>query len=33
MPENWARVQNNLGNAYSKRIQGDRGENIEILMI
>ncbi len=28
-PENWARTQNNLGNAYSDRILAERAENIE----
>ncbi len=28
-PQNWANAQNNLGNAYKKRIQGSRAENIE----
>src|SRR4028118_1962386 len=28
-PKNWATVQNNLGLAYSKRIEGVRAENIE----
>ena len=28
-PEHWATVQNNLGLAYSKRIEGVRAENIE----
>ncbi|MCC3466193.1 MAG: tetratricopeptide repeat protein, partial [Microcoleus sp. PH2017_06_SFM_O_A] len=28
-PERWAMTQNNLANAYSHRIRGDRGENIE----
>lgn len=28
-PENWAITQNNLGNAYSNRLQGNRAENLE----
>jgi tetratricopeptide (TPR) repeat protein len=28
-PEEWAGMQNNLGNAYSNRIRGDRAENLE----
>ncbi|MFM7405813.1 MAG: hypothetical protein ACKO3K_03870 [Cuspidothrix sp.] len=28
-PENWATLQNNLGNAYSDRIRGDKAENLE----
>ncbi|MFB2892482.1 CHAT domain-containing protein [Aerosakkonemataceae cyanobacterium BLCC-F50] len=28
-PEDWARTQNNLAAAYSKRIRGERAENIE----
>ncbi|MDT9196553.1 CHAT domain-containing protein, partial [Limnospira sp. PMC 1042.18] len=28
-PEDWARTQNNLGNAYLYRIKGDRAENID----
>ncbi len=28
-PEDWAKLQNNLGNAYSDRIRGDRAENLE----
>jgi hypothetical protein len=28
-PEQWATTQNNLGIAYSKRIKGERGENLE----
>ncbi len=28
-PEEWAAVQNNLGNAYCDRIRGDRAENLE----
>jgi hypothetical protein len=28
-PEQWAALQNNLGNAYSDRIKGDRAQNLE----
>jgi tetratricopeptide (TPR) repeat protein len=28
-PEDWARTQNNLGNAYRNRIRGERAENLE----
>ena len=28
-PEDWARTQNNLGNAYRNRIWGERAENLE----
>ena len=28
-PQDWASIQNNLGNAYSDRIKGERAENIE----
>ncbi|MEG3969683.1 tetratricopeptide repeat protein, partial [Microcoleus sp. T2B6] len=28
-PEDWARSQNNLGNAYSDRIRGEKAENLE----
>ncbi|WP_446361290.1 CHAT domain-containing protein [Coleofasciculus chthonoplastes] len=28
-PQQWASIQNNLGNAYSNRIRGDRAENLE----
>ena len=28
-PVDWARTQNNLGNAYSDRIRGDKAENLE----
>jgi TPR repeat protein len=28
-PEQWARTQNNLGNAYLERIRGERAENLE----
>ena len=28
-PENWAMIQNNLGNAYRDRIKGERADNIE----
>jgi len=28
-PQKWALTQNNLGNAYAMRIQGDRSENLE----
>ena len=28
-PKNWADIQNNLGVAYSERIQGDTAENLE----
>lgn len=28
-PQDWAMVQNNLGNAYIERIKGDKAENIE----
>ncbi|MEG4211297.1 CHAT domain-containing tetratricopeptide repeat protein, partial [Microcoleus sp. S13_B4] len=28
-PQNWAGTQNNLGEAYRKRIKGDRGDNLE----
>ncbi|NWF60089.1 MAG: CHAT domain-containing protein [Fischerella sp.] len=29
LPQDWAMTQNNLGTAYSNRIQGDRAENLE----
>ncbi len=29
LPQHWAQTQNNLANAYSGRIQGDRAENLE----
>ncbi len=28
-PKDWAATQNNLGDAYSDRIRGERGENLE----
>jgi tetratricopeptide (TPR) repeat protein len=28
-PEDWARTQNNLGNAYLNRIRGERADNLE----
>jgi tetratricopeptide (TPR) repeat protein len=28
-PQDWARIQNGLGNAYSDRVRGDRAENLE----
>jgi hypothetical protein len=28
-PEDWAGLQNNLGNAYRERIRGNRAENLE----
>ncbi|MCT7959132.1 CHAT domain-containing protein [Laspinema sp. D1] len=31
-PENWAAIQNNLGNAYRERIQGERGQNLELAI-
>ncbi len=31
-PEDWARLQNNLGTAYSQRIQGERGQNLELAI-
>ncbi|MFN6487766.1 CHAT domain-containing protein, partial [Nostoc sp. DedQUE02] len=31
-PDNWAKTQNNLGNAYSYRILGEKAENIEIAI-
>ncbi len=31
-PQQWARVQNNLGNAYSHRILGDKAQNIELAI-
>ena len=31
-PENWAMTQNNLGEAYRKRIRGDKAENIELAI-
>lgn len=32
-PEDWATIQNNLGNAYCKRIWGDPAENLEKAII
>jgi CHAT domain-containing protein len=32
-PEQWATLQNNLGNAYSDRIKGNRAENLERAII
>ncbi len=32
-PYQWARVQNNLGNAYSKRIRGERADNLELAIV
>ncbi len=32
-PEKWARIQNNLGNAYNKRIRGERAENLELAIV
>ncbi|MDB9394700.1 tetratricopeptide repeat protein, partial [Microcystis aeruginosa] len=32
-PEKWARIQNNLGNAYRKRIRGERAENLELAIV
>ena len=29
LPSDWATLQNNLGEAYRKRIRGDKAENIE----
>ncbi|QKQ75114.1 CHAT domain-containing protein [Nostoc sp. TCL240-02] len=29
LPQSWAEIQNNLGNAYIDRIRGDRADNIE----
>ncbi|NES97886.1 MAG: CHAT domain-containing protein [Desertifilum sp. SIO1I2] len=31
-PKDWAMIQNNLANAYSERIRGDRAENLELTM-
>ena len=31
-PEYWAQTQNNLGEAYRKRIRGDKAENIELAI-
>ncbi len=31
-PEDWARTQNNLGNAYSDRIRGKRADNLELAI-
>ena len=31
-PQEWAKTQNNLGNAYSDRIQGDHAENLEMAI-
>ena len=31
-PDNWARFQENLGDAYRKRLKGDRAENIELAI-
>jgi tetratricopeptide (TPR) repeat protein len=28
-PQDWARIQNNLGNAYRNRIRGERADNLE----
>jgi hypothetical protein len=28
-PQDWARIQNGLGNAYWERIRGERAENLE----
>ncbi len=32
-PEKWARIQNNLGNAYSDRIRGEKAENLELAIV
>ena len=32
LPQQWAKTQNNLGNAYSDRIRGDRKQNLEIAI-
>ncbi|GAB4198370.1 MAG: hypothetical protein Fur006_48010 [Coleofasciculaceae cyanobacterium] len=31
-PENWARIQNNLGIAYNDRIRGERADNLEVAI-
>ena len=31
-PENWAMIQNSLGNAYGDRIRGERADNIELAV-
>jgi hypothetical protein len=31
-PEYWAMTQNNLANAYSNRIRGEKAENIEMAI-
>ncbi|NCT54267.1 MAG: tetratricopeptide repeat protein, partial [Microcystis aeruginosa G13-03] len=31
-PYEWARTQNNLGNAYSNRIRGERADNLELAI-
>ncbi|TRU61862.1 MAG: CHAT domain-containing protein, partial [Microcystis aeruginosa Ma_QC_C_20070823_S13] len=32
-PYEWARTQNNLGNAYNKRIRGKRADNLELAIV
>ncbi|NJL52532.1 MAG: tetratricopeptide repeat protein [Hydrococcus sp. SU_1_0] len=31
-PDEWARIQNNLANAYCIRIKGEQAENLEIAI-